>query len=93
MDAPLTDSRRSFVGANTILAGYENYVARFRVITSRAEVRFLQRDWHGMQADASERLGLYRDVVDEVLADIEALLGERTEDQSIWAPSKRCFLH
>ncbi|MDH3193933.1 MAG: bifunctional isocitrate dehydrogenase kinase/phosphatase, partial [Acidimicrobiia bacterium] len=91
MDAPLTDSRRSFVGANTILAGYENYVARFRVITSRAEVRFLQRDWHGMQADASERLGLYRDVVDEVLADIEALLGERTEDQSLWAPIKAVF--
>ena len=91
MDAPLTDSRRSFVGANTILAGYENYVARFRVITSRAEVRFLQRDWHGMQADASERLGLYREVVDEVLADIEALLGERTEDQSIWAPIKAVF--
>ncbi len=91
MDAPLTDSRRSFVGANTILAGYENYVARFRVITSRAEVRFLQRDWHGMQADASERLGLYRDVVDEVLADIEALLGERTDDQSIWAPIKAVF--
>lgn len=91
MDAPLTDSRRSFVGANTILAGYENYVARFRVITSRAEVRFLQRDWVGMQADASERLGLYRDVVDEVHADIEALLGDRSEDQAIWAPIKAVF--
>ncbi len=91
MDAPLTDSRRSFVGANTILAGYENYVARFRVITSRSEVRFLGRDWHGMQSDAAERLGLYRAVVDEVHADVVAMLDDRMEDQAIWASIKAVF--
>ncbi|MBK5265845.1 MAG: bifunctional isocitrate dehydrogenase kinase/phosphatase [Acidimicrobiia bacterium] len=91
MEAPLTDSRRSFVGARTILAGYENYVARFRVITSRAEVRFLDRDWHGMQADAAERLGLYRSVVSDVYADVVGLLGDRAEDQAIWASLKAVF--
>ncbi len=91
MEAPLTDSRRSFVGARTILAGYENYVARFRVITSRAEVRFLDRDWHGMQADAAERLGLYRSVVSDVYADVVGLLGDRAEDRAIWASLKAVF--
>ena len=91
MDAPLTDSRRSNVGATTILAGYERYAARFRVITSRAQLRFEQQDWHGLAADASERLGLYRRVVDEVYADVVALLGDRREDRLIWASMKAVF--
>lgn len=91
MDTQLTDSRRSNIGANTILAGYDAFVSRFRVITSRAEIRFRERDWAGLQTDASERLGLYRQVTDDVLADIVALLGDRQEEHDIWSSIKAVY--
>ena len=91
MDAPLTDSRRSYVAATAILSGYETYVARYRVITARAALRFVEADWHGMQADATERLGLYRSVVDEVLDSVRGTLGADVENTQLWASMKAVF--
>jgi isocitrate dehydrogenase kinase/phosphatase len=42
-----------------VLAAYAEYVGDFLEVTGRARQRFLDRDWHGAQADAAERLELY----------------------------------
>jgi len=41
------------VGAHRIRQCLDTYQRRFKEITSRARVRFEERDWPGMQADAS----------------------------------------
>ncbi len=45
-------------GADAIHAAFQSYRAQFNAITCRAQARFEQRDWHGMQDDALERLEL-----------------------------------
>ncbi len=72
-------------GASVMLRGYEEYSQRFREITRRAKTRFENRDWRGMQADARERLTLYGQVLDPLIAEIQALLGERERDAAVWA--------
>jgi isocitrate dehydrogenase kinase/phosphatase len=41
-----------------------------------------------MQADARERLDLYKNVVDEIVAQVNELLGDRGSDTRIWAKTK-----
>jgi isocitrate dehydrogenase kinase/phosphatase len=64
------------------------YQKRYTAITQRAGTRFAQRDWNGMQADARERLDLYKNVVDETVAQVNELLGDRGSDTRIWAKTK-----
>ena len=64
-------------GAHAIHAAFLSYRAEFNAITRRAKVRFEQRDWHGMQDDALERLDLYKKIVDGVVAETHVCLGRR----------------
>jgi isocitrate dehydrogenase kinase/phosphatase len=91
MTAPLTDSRLSNLGANRILEGFEEYVARFRTINQRAQRRFEERDWPGMQSDAIERLRLYTVVVDRVMESVGHLLGRRADDPLVWVAVKAVY--
>lgn len=87
----LTDSRLASLGAATIHAGFVTYGQRFWEITCRAKSRFEQRDWHGRAADARERLDLYRQVIDQVVSDIRALLDDRLEEKLVWASMKAVY--
>lgn len=87
----LTDSRLSNLGANRILEGFEEYVSRFRAINQRAPRRFEERDWHGMQSDAVERLRLYTVVVDRVMESVSHLLGPRSDDPLVWVAVKAVY--
>ncbi|HTP11874.1 MAG TPA: bifunctional isocitrate dehydrogenase kinase/phosphatase [Anaerolineae bacterium] len=78
-------------GANTIHAAFLAYRAEFNAITRRARVRFEQRDWHGMQDDALERLDLYKKIVDGVVAETQAVLGEAVRQEAIWLRMKACY--
>jgi isocitrate dehydrogenase kinase/phosphatase len=91
MTAPLTDSRLSNMGANRILGGFDEYVARFRAINQRARRRFEERDWSGMQHDAVERLRLYTVVVDRVMESVGQLLGPRADDPLVWVAVKAVY--
>ncbi|MGD8381570.1 MAG: bifunctional isocitrate dehydrogenase kinase/phosphatase [Syntrophobacterales bacterium] len=82
-----TESRANRI-AHTINQAFGVYQKRYTAITQRAGTRFAQRDWHGMQADARERLDLYRQVVDETVAQVKELLGKRDTDTEIWAETK-----
>jgi isocitrate dehydrogenase kinase/phosphatase len=74
--------------AHTINQAFGVYQKRYTAITQLAVTRFAQRDWHGMQADARERLDLYKQVVDETVAQVNELLGKRDTDTEIWAETK-----
>ena len=66
----LTSSRLANLEANAIYAACAAFQSQFKAITGRARARFAQRDWHGMQADAAERLDIYRQVVEQTVAEI-----------------------
>jgi isocitrate dehydrogenase kinase/phosphatase len=89
----LNDSSESLAerGANAIHAAFLAYRAEFNAITRRAKTRFEQRDWHGMQDDALERLELYKKIVDGVVAETQAVLGEVVKQEAIWLQMKACY--
>ncbi len=79
------------VGAGAILGRYEAYKQEFQEITARARARFEARDWKGGQRDAAERLALYRTAMDEVVTELEELLGEHLRDEGLWRMIKPAF--
>ncbi len=78
-------------GAAVIWSGFEQYQIEFRWITRRAQSRFEQRDWHGVQSDAVERLNLYKKIVDTVVAATQAELGEAVKTAAVWAQMKAAY--
>jgi isocitrate dehydrogenase kinase/phosphatase len=74
--------------ARLILNGFSSYQEQFREITQRAKERFEKRDWSGLQTDATERLDLYKNVVDGVVANVHRGLGAAVDDKSVWAAMK-----
>ena len=91
MNQHLTDSRIANLGANAIHEAFQTYRIQFNVITRRAKARFEGRDWHGMQADAAERLDLYKKIVDQIVIDIRDLLETRLNQKLVWASIKAVF--
>ncbi len=77
--------------AQAILDAFDDYQHRFLVITRRAQSRFERRDWHGMQADAVERLDLYGHVIAGIVAELGAVLGDRVQDRPLWAQMKAAY--
>ena len=63
--------------ADVILAAFNAYQDEFAAITRRAPGRFIRCDWHGVQADAVERLELYKKVK-HLESQLEALGGDPT---------------
>jgi isocitrate dehydrogenase kinase/phosphatase len=88
---PLSESRLANLGARAIYAGFDAYHARFRAITRRARARFEQRDWRGLRLDGTDRLDLYRQHLDPLIADLQTLLGDRVEERLIWASMKAVY--
>ncbi len=77
--------------SHSILKGYMDYYYRFKRITKRAKYRFEARDWHGIQADARERITLYRDCVGDTTESVLALLGDYPTDQAFWLRVREAF--
>ena len=87
----LTDSRLANVGAHVIHRAFGRFQTAFGTITRRAQGRFERRDWHGMQADARERLDLYKSVVDATVDEVRATLEERVAEKLVWASMKAVY--
>ena len=71
--------------AELLATEYAAYAERFDELTARAPARFAARDWAGGQADAAERLALYRRHVDRVLAELPPLLGVHLAETEAWS--------
>jgi len=74
--------------AKAIRHAFDLYQTEFESITQRAKERFEQMDWVGIQADAGERLDLYKKVVDETVVEINRMLGGRVNDPELWMRAK-----
>ena len=77
--------------AHRILMGYMSYYYRFKLITKRAGLRFVARDWHGIQADARNRINLYRDCVGQTVAHLGDLLGEGQPPADLWTAVRAAY--
>jgi isocitrate dehydrogenase kinase/phosphatase len=92
---PLRDSLarqgRALEGARGILAVFDAHQAQFRLVTRRAEGRFLLRDWRGGQQDAAERLTLYRQFVSWCVQDLRKSFGDATGDAVLWSALRQAY--
>lgn len=87
----LTDSRLANISARAICAAFDDYQLRFKEITRRAKTRFERCEWRESQTDATERLDLYKEVIDQIVVEICRLLGERDHDKLIWTGVKAVY--
>jgi isocitrate dehydrogenase kinase/phosphatase len=71
-----------------IHAAYDEYHLGFHEITRRARERFEQQDWAGAQADATERLALYRVHLDAAVADVHDILQDAVMERTLWGAMK-----
>lgn len=74
-----------------IFHAFEYYQACFQAITGRAKMRFEKRDWSGQQADAVERLELYKSIIDPLVGRVRQLLDDRLFEKLIWASMKAVY--
>jgi isocitrate dehydrogenase kinase/phosphatase len=74
-----------------ILSGFESYQDQFKRITRRARGRFESQDWHGMQADALQRLDLYKTIVNKVVSQVEQLMGGESHQPDTWIEIKAAY--
>jgi isocitrate dehydrogenase kinase/phosphatase len=87
----LSNSRLANLGARAIANTHASFDARFRIVTRRARIRFEERDWKGMAADASQRLDIYGKSVSEAVTNVGRLLGDRVDDKMVWAAMKAVY--
>ena len=88
---PTAHHRLARQGAAAIFAAFRDYESEFQSITRRAKVRFEQRDWHGLQHDALERLELYPRAIAGLVRRIRELLDASEKDKKLWATMKPAY--
>jgi isocitrate dehydrogenase kinase/phosphatase len=77
--------------AQTLVDAFADYNAEFRAVTQRARRRFEERDWHGSQRDAVERIDLYRRYVVSAVDLMRSKLGDEVHERAVWSSIKRRF--
>lgn len=79
--------------ARTLHDAFVDYHDRFLGITHRASRRFLERDWASHQADASERLGLHKQLVYGVVDAARLVLPDDDADaRALWVKARRRYV-
>ena len=91
MSQPPINNRLIAQGASAIYRAFSSYRSRFKDITRRAPLRFKNRDWHGVRADAVQRLDLYKDAVDRCEIDIRRLLAAHVQKKAVWTGIKAAY--
>ena len=74
-----------------IFRTYRRYRLKFREITRRGCRRFLERDWGDPKRDVVARIDLYSSAISLLMRVVKRRLGERIEDPSLWAETKRLY--
>lgn len=87
----LSDSRLANLGARLVADAFDDFESRFRIVTRRARIRFAERNWQGMGSDARERLRLYEASARRTAESVRDLLGDRTDEQIVWAGMKAVY--
>ncbi|WHP31120.1 bifunctional isocitrate dehydrogenase kinase/phosphatase [Trabulsiella odontotermitis] len=66
--------------AQTILQGFDAQYGRFLEVTSGAQQRFEQADWHAVQQAMKQRINLYDHHVGLVVEQLRCITGDRSTD-------------
>jgi isocitrate dehydrogenase kinase/phosphatase len=87
----LSASRLANLSVPAIVQAFDDHQAAFDEVGRRARGRFETRDWKGAVADAAERLDLYGNVLDTVVAEVRDTLSDRATDRVVWAGMKAIY--
>jgi len=74
-----------------VVDGFDDHRRRFREVTRRAPARHADRDWHGMQADALERLEVYESAVNRAVTALGRSLGDHLRCHACWIGMKTAY--
>jgi isocitrate dehydrogenase kinase/phosphatase len=74
--------------AETILAGFDRFRERFDVLTAEAGAGFKDRAWPRLLALGKERLDVYNECIDDVVASLRDQLGDDIGNHAAWAAAK-----
>jgi isocitrate dehydrogenase kinase/phosphatase len=78
-------------GAASLERSFDRFQYEFRRVTRRALTRFEDRDWAGMQQDATDRLDVYSGRVGASVTELRRLVGARLEDRSLWSAMREAY--
>ncbi|MGQ0848441.1 MAG: bifunctional isocitrate dehydrogenase kinase/phosphatase [Actinomycetota bacterium] len=87
----LSDSRLANMAARVIAEAYGAFDGRFRIVTRRARIRFEERDWKGMAADARQRFDIYGHALDDAVSGVRHLMGDRLSERLVWTAMKAVY--
>lgn len=87
----VTDSRLATLCSEQVRLCFLDYQAAFEEISRRARQRFLDRDWRGSFADASERLHIYNARLDTLVETVRELMGKRLHERHVWMAIKAVY--
>jgi isocitrate dehydrogenase kinase/phosphatase len=74
--------------AETILAGFDRFRDRFDVLTVEAGTGFRARSWPRLLALGKERLDVYNECIDDVVASLREQLHDEIRNHTAWAAAK-----
>ncbi|GIS99299.1 MAG: hypothetical protein CM1200mP26_10120 [Acidimicrobiales bacterium] len=70
--------------ADTILAGFVEYMARFRKVSRRAGTHFTNREWGAREHDADQRLLMHRSTVLATVDRVRPLVDGVADRRGVW---------
>jgi hypothetical protein len=91
MAVHVREGGRGELGAPLIRAAFLEYELTFWRLTLQARQRFESQAWSEAQRDSAARIGLYRSSVQQTVRRLEAQLGERLHDASLWRQFKQRY--
>lgn len=90
-EPPPGSNRSAETAASIVTDAYRSWQDGFQELTGRAPSRFECRDWRGAQADAQERLQLYKICQDTALDTLRERLGPALQDAAVWTEARVAY--
>ncbi|MCP3974461.1 MAG: bifunctional isocitrate dehydrogenase kinase/phosphatase [bacterium] len=84
-------TKRSAMVAEVIAAGYRRHADRVAANVGQARDRYAAREWSELHEDSIALMDMYGDSINEVLAELEAVLGDQSEDRALWGAAREVF--
>ncbi|MCP4792450.1 MAG: bifunctional isocitrate dehydrogenase kinase/phosphatase, partial [Actinomycetia bacterium] len=77
--------------ADTVYAGYVEFIATFQSLTRRAATNFSSRSWPTQDADAVKRLSAHTEVVQKTVAEIHPHLRATPDRRGAWRTARTSY--
>ena len=77
--------------ADTVYAGYVEYIAAFQNLTRRAAANFTTRSWISQDADAIKRLLVHTEIVQRTVAEVHPHLRTTPDRRGTWRTARTAY--